>query len=255
MSELRSGTLGALIALTLICTPSYLFWAGSQYADVPLGFYFLSSLALIFFYFDRTGDPHAGRILGLAGFLAGCAAWTKNEGILFVIAAGIALLMPALRKPSETWKRVYAFSLGAALPLAVLIFFKLTNTVRNYVVAYHEGKLDGVFDLSRHALILRSVGHYAVSFADWSLSPVLPLLAFILLIGVHRPIFAMEGWRTIVTAMLIVFAGYYFVYLTTPLDLKWHIETSMDRLFIQLWPSVLLIVGLMCKPARAYAAD
>jgi hypothetical protein len=255
LAELRSRTLGALVALTLICTPSYLNWASSQYADVPLGFYFLSSLALISFYFERSGDPQASRILGLAGFLAGCAAWTKNEGILLVIGAGTALSMSAFRKPAETWQRIRVFSMGGALPLAVLLFFKLTNTVGNYVVAYHEGKLQKVLDLSRHATILRYVGHNIVSFGAWSLSPLLPLLAFILLIGVHRPIFASDGWRTIATAMLIVVAGYYFVYLTTPIDLKWHIETSMDRLFIQLWPSILLIAGLMCKPARAYASD
>jgi len=255
LAELRSRTLGALIALTLISTPSYLNWAGSQYADVPLGFFYLSSLALIFFYFERSSDPQATRLLALAGFLAGCAGWTKNEGILFMIGAGIALSVPVFRKPLETWLRIRAFGAGAALPLAVILFFKLTNPVRNYVVAYHDGKLRMALDLNRHAIILSYVGRYIVSFGDWALSPLVPLFAFILLIGVHRPIFASYGWRTIMMVMAIVVAGYYFVYLTTPLDLNWHISTSIDRLFLQLWPSVLLIVGLTSKPARSYAAN
>ena len=39
-------------------------------------------------------------------------------------------------------------------------------------------------------------------------------------------------------------AGYFFVYLTTPHDLAWHVNTSMDRLLIHLWPSTLLAVFL-----------
>jgi hypothetical protein len=108
-----------------------------------------------------------------------------------------------------------------------------------------------MFELSRHFMIWDYVARYLFSFGAWSISPFIPLIAFILLTGVHRSIFADYGWRTIVTILVIVCAGYYLVYLTTPVDLKWHLESSLDRLFLQLWPSVLLLAGLLCQPGWA----
>jgi len=186
-------------------------------------------------------------VLILAGFLAGCAGWTKNEGVLFIIAVAMALLLPVFRHRSETVRRFKSFAAGAALPVVVISVFKMTNSVQNYVVAYEQGKFAKMFDISRHITILTYAGKYLFSFGAWSISPFLPLIAFILLTGVHRSIVANGGWRTNVTILMILCAGYYLVYLTTPVELKVHLETSMDRLFLQLWPSFLLLAGLVCK--------
>jgi len=47
-------------------------------------------------------------------------------------------------------------------------------------------------------------------------------------------------------ALSFQLSGYYFIYLITERDLAWHLDTSNLRLFVQLWPSVLLVlfVGL-----------
>jgi hypothetical protein len=248
LSELRGRMVGTVMGLTLLGTPSFVDWAASDYADIPVGFFFLATLALIAIHFEKDGEPQNGRLLGLAGFLAGCAGWTKNEGIVFLIAAAIALLLPVLQRRSETLQRFKAFAAGAAVPLIVIIVFKWTNNVHNYVVAYGEGKLQRIFDSGRHIMILEYAGQYLHSFGAWSISPFVPLIAFILFTGGYRSIFANYGLRTIVAILAIVCAGYYFVYLTTPIELKVHIESSMDRLFLQLWPSVLLVFGLLCKP-------
>jgi hypothetical protein len=36
-------------------------------------------------------------------------------------------------------------------------------------------------------------------------------------------------------------AGFFFVYLTTPLKLAFHVETSLLRLVLQLWPSAVFL--------------
>ena len=38
--------------------------------------------------------------------------------------------------------------------------------------------------------------------------------------------------------------GYFFVYMTTPIDLTFYLATSIDRLLLQLWPSALLALFL-----------
>jgi hypothetical protein len=251
LTQLRSRMVASVMCLTLLGTPSYLYWASAHYADIPLSFFFLGTLALIAIHFESKPEQGDLRMLGLAGFLAGCAGWTKNEGILFIVAVAAALLVPVFRYRREALTRFKAFGAGAALPVLIITFFKLTNNVSNYVVAYKEGKLQRMFDLGRHFMIWDYVARYLFSFGAWSISPLIPLIAFVLLTGVHRSIFANYGWRTIVTILLIVCAGYYWVYLTTPVDLKWHLESSLDRLFLQLWPSVLLLAGLVCQPGWA----
>jgi len=76
LSELRGRWLGIPIALVLAGTPMFISGASSQYADVPLSFFFLTCLALLAIHFERMPDDL--RIVVLAGFLGGCAAWTVS---------------------------------------------------------------------------------------------------------------------------------------------------------------------------------
>jgi len=39
-------------------------------------------------------------------------------------------------------------------------------------------------------------------------------------------------------------SGYFAVYVITALPLDIHLATSLDRLLMQLWPSLLLVAGL-----------
>ena len=49
--------------------------------------------------------------------------------------------------------------------------------------------------------------------------------------------------------------AYLAVYVLTPLDLEWHLDTSMRRLQLQLWPALLLLVFVLVRtPAEATAA-
>lgn len=57
--------------------------------------------------------------------------------------------------------------------------------------------------------------------------------------------------RFLVPALGIVLAGYASVYALTPHDLAWHLETSLGRLLLQLWPLTLLILGLGARDASA----
>jgi hypothetical protein len=245
LAELRSPILGALMGLTLLGTPQYLESSASQYADVPVGFFFLASLALIALYFERSSDPQSLRILSAAGFFAGCAGWTKNEGLLFIVAAAASLSLPLFRKSGDTLRRLALFGAGLTVPLLVIVTFKLTIHARNDIVTY--GKFQQALMLDRHVMILKYLARYAFSFGHWSWSPYIPVIAFILLIGVHRPILRSYAWRTVASIVILVALGYYLIYLVTPQNLQWHIERSMDRLLLQLWPSLLLIAGLICQ--------
>ena len=187
----------------------------------------------------------------LAGFTAGCAVWTKNEGLLFAAAVGAALALPVLRIGSKLRERMIPFGTGLALPLAITIFFKVAVLGESDLIGAQSNTIGKVLDLSRHPQIIESaIGALRLlgqSFGQWSISVWVPLLLFILYRGIDRSAMQNLGCRIGLMTLVIMIAGYYMVYVVTPQDLSWHLGTSIDRLLLHLWPSALLIVGLAVK--------
>jgi hypothetical protein len=73
---------------------------------------------------------------------------------------------------------------------------------------------------------------------------MLPLLGFLIFTGIDRRIFRNIGWLTGVATLLMVLYGFYWVYVFTPMDLRWHLDSSMPRLILQLWPAALFLAGM-----------
>src|SRR5215471_18494005 len=90
--ESRSVVAGVIAGVVLLGTPMYLQAAAGQEADVPLAVFYLATIALLMQASQK--EPDNSRIIALSGFTAGCAAWTKNEGILFLLATTLIMLAP-----------------------------------------------------------------------------------------------------------------------------------------------------------------
>src|SRR5271169_4973958 len=89
LSILRGRTPALLGGLALLATPFFIEQGSSQYADVPLSFFFLATITLLSLQDHGSGDPSASRSPGLlvsAGLACGLAISTKNEGFLFLSA-------------------------------------------------------------------------------------------------------------------------------------------------------------------------
>ena len=247
LSQLRDIQLALLMALVLIGTPYYLERGVSQYADVPLAVFTISTIALICLHLEREPDRFGPLVL--AGFTAGCAGWTKNEGLLFILATCIVLLLPVFRNPAVTFRRFASFSLGLLLPLAVISYFKLAIAPPYDLIEdlrYQEA-IQRITSIDRHAVILKSLARSAWFFGAWAMQPMIPLFAFIALRGAGRRVFRSQGGFAGLLILGIVLAGYYAVYLITPIPLQVHLDSSLNRLLIHLWPSFLLVLGLMAR--------
>ncbi len=91
--------------------------ASGLLADVPILFFMLSSLVLMYLALTRgQGSP-----MVLSGLMAGLAGWTKNEGLLFILAAVLGL---SLTRYKDMRRSLFLFAAGLALPLAVILYFK-----------------------------------------------------------------------------------------------------------------------------------
>lgn len=81
-------------------------------------------------------------------------------------------------------------------------------------------------------------------FGEWSVSQIVGLIA---LKGIDHKILDNRGWLIIVAILVGVLAGYYIVYLATPVPLELNIPPTLNRLMLHLWRSVLLVVGRSVK--------
>ncbi len=96
VARLRGPNQGWLAGLSLLGTVRYLSHGAALYADVPLSFFLLATLLLLALH--DAGERPAPGLLVLAGLAAALAAWTKNEGLMFLAI----VLMPAPPLPGDT---------------------------------------------------------------------------------------------------------------------------------------------------------
>ena len=79
---------------------------------------------------------------------------------------------------------------------------------------------------------------------------VTPFLAlYLLLVGGYKKSILSVQIGILVLALMLV--GYFAVYLTTPLDLAFQLETSLSRLLLQLWPSGVFIFFMATSPTES----
>jgi hypothetical protein len=245
--KLRSPTVGLLMGRVLIGSPAFVHNAASEYADVPLSAFIVATIALICLYESDKSKP-AG-LIALAGFMAGCAAWTKNEGGPCALVTIAALLAPVFWSPSATIRRIAGFAAGVALPLAAIVYFKLTiappnDLFDNRTLADLLAKLS---DSSRYLLIFKSYIRIGWTFGGWAFNPFLPILAFIGLAGVDRSVLRSFSWQAGVAIIVMLQVGYFVIYVITPLELNYHLNSSMDRLLMHVWPAYLLLAGMTVR--------
>jgi hypothetical protein len=229
---MRRGRPAALLgALVLIGTPFFVTFAPNQHADIPLAAYLLA--AVVFALLAAESGEDARDWWALAGGFAAAAAWTKNEGLLFVGAFTVCA-------GACTWRRNRAAAMaliaGLGVGLLPLLYFKLRIAPANDLMA--ESRFGQLLEPQRHATILSMLPRGLWGFGEWAWAPWIVMAAALLAWRVVRKPVRGEWLVPLVTALM--FAGYYIVYAVSPHDLGWHIESSLVRLLLQLWPLAIL---------------
>ena len=116
------------------------------------------------------------------------------------------------------------------------------------------GTLGQILDPERHRMIWRSIIHLT----DLSIDRVLWVLVicYELCVGLFPNGRGGRRFTTMLTISvlpLIMLGGYYGVYLLTTEPLSWLLQTTSDRLAIQIWPCVVLVFTLSLR--RLHRAD
>ena len=244
---------GYLAGLVLLGTNPFISSGLSQYADIPLSFYFLTTIVLLTLK-CKLSFKHGA--IALAGIAAGLAAWTKNEGILFlvVIISSFFFLTWTYDGWKQATKDILVFIVGLIPVLTCIIYFKIIYASGNDIIVgqgFHS-TLARLTDFSRYAIIMKKFLNEIYFFhvlRDNKFDIPMTIILFMGIFLLKRPqkLNANLSLKYAIISLCLMLIGYFFVYVITPNDLTWHINTSLQRLLVHLWPSLVFIFFLSVR--------
>jgi hypothetical protein len=242
---LRGSMAGWIAGLMLLCSSAFAVQSATLCADIPLSFYILATIILLFLY-TKWESP---RLLILSGVTTGLATWTKNEGWLFLVVVLIAqfIMLPLINRERISIKLSWFF-LGMTLVLPVVIYFKVFLAPPNDLVSGQGiATLPKLFDSGRYFQIMIAFIQQGFQFTSKYSAPIGLFLLFVITFGVQKKIFINQAVQSSVLLIMFLLAGYFLVYLTTPYDLSWHIGKSLYRVYLQIWPLAVFITSIVIK--------
>lgn len=237
IAALRGTVLGLAAGLVLLASPALLREAPAQYADVPLACYMAGAVLLAMM--DRPV---------FAGILAGFAAWTKDEGVLFL---AVFVVVSAVIK-----RRAAILAVAGALPVTlVTIIFKLSlpKMAASFTAVSGGGLASRATDFSRIGIIAGAFAHEIGAMSTSWYHPVLPLIALGIACGLER-----DRWRSAAysgSVAMLLLLGYFGVFLVTGYDLKWQLDTALGRLLVQVWPLIVITAVAALRVPQVAAAS
>jgi Dolichyl-phosphate-mannose-protein mannosyltransferase len=259
---LRGRTIAMLGAFTLSSTPFFIEQSASQYADVPTSYFYLAAISLLCLHTRETSRNQTSHRYGfviLGSIAASLAAWTKNEGWSFLCALAAAQILELLRSRYSLRNRIPAFPpsnqyklttskscwifASAAVPvLLVVLTFKHFIAPAGDLFGDRQTALHNLADPARYWIIVQWYAKELLRFGDWFLVPgtiALAVFYFLVRRGEEKP--PEPGLRTGALTLLFTASVYFFVYMITPHDIYWHLRFSLNRVFLQLWPSTIFL--------------
>jgi hypothetical protein len=234
IAYLRSSSQAAIACTVLLGTPGLLLFSTFQTADIPLTYFFLASAGL----FVLAGNENNRSLFFLSGMMAGLSAWTKNEGLPFVIL--MILCTTFVFGIRHVRMNLISLLAGMALPLLTIILFKTVISVNNDLFT-NNGMPDiisKIFTPTRYIQISTHLIPELIHLGNWPISIIAILLIYGWIMGIRNSNSLTEKALWII--LVSQFSVYMMIYVITPHDLEWHLNYSMSRLLIHLFPLTLL---------------
>jgi hypothetical protein len=244
LALLRSSSAAWLAGLVALANTSYLLQPATQYADVPLSFYYLAALVLVFLA-RASGRP---ALLTAAGLFASCAACTKNEGLAFLACVLVCYPLAGWRSrgPRPTLAAWLYLLLGALPGLLFSALFKLVLApAADPLFAQKISQVLPKFaDPSRYLQIAKALWDEALNLGIPQAHPL--LLLAILMFALRFRVLPGERAELLFGGLALALVGgaYAAAYLASP-SLAWQLRTSLGRLCAQLWPAFLLLFFML----------
>ena len=241
---------GFLTGGYLLSVPVYRFWSTTQYADIPLAYFFTTAAVLLLLAL-RT---RALKLFFFAGLMAGLSAWTKNEGLFYLGWLGLLLTVALLRGKnldSPKLPRLVWFIAGILIAFSAVLYAKVFlgleggeylgsgRNLAEYIKALF-------FDSLKTRIIAGSFWVYLPNYSQWHGLWLLFLTAWLL--GGRR---TYQEYRWIPGVLvLLIEAGYFIVLHWAPNEIYFQISVSMLRLLMHAGALALVFAVEAAGPLR-----
>jgi hypothetical protein len=236
LAQVRSIGQASLATIILMSFSGFIRDGSSQTADVPLAFYILASIVLLYLAIQHNNRS----LFVLSGFMAGLAGWVKNEGLLVIAISLLMLFFFCIKQKSI--HSFFQFIAGVFFPALVIAYFKVALAPPgDLFVGSLSENFSKVVDPARYSLILQFIFHEILYYGGWPFSLVLSLLVYGFVFGFHLPKDFRKAFGVVLAIIGMQLIGYIGIYLITPYDLQWHLTTSLGRTILQVFPSLLFL--------------
>lgn len=214
--------------IVLVTNTDFIIKISSQYADSTLALFYLITLLLL----SRTIKSNRNSYI-LLGAFAALNCWIKNEGLIFFVLLSIGFFIYNL----NALKNVLYYCYGAVPLFTGHMVYKMSIAPKGDLERHPYNEFwQNIQDPSRYQVIFNKFE----SLINFEFS-VIPICLFIAIILTGKKIFK-ELSLIIVLITLFAYCAFFVI---TPLDLSWHLETALDRLILQLYPSIIMITAII----------
>jgi hypothetical protein len=222
---IKKNVVPAIICLFLVTHDVMFIRLGvAQYADTAVAFFLLAAVVCIEY------AKISSRFAAVTAFLMVSCAWTKNEGIVLALLFAVFFADVLFSR-----KNILMTLAGAALPLATLLAFKSSCPPNDIVAGQTRATLHYLVEYKRYQTIFEALMN-VLNYKFYYLKAGLLVYAVVCFLQRMLPSRSMAF-------LLCCMGAYFLVYLVTPHNLNWHLETSQDRLMAHLAPAFLLVLG------------
>lgn len=216
-----SSSISIFFVALLALIPNLMRHAGRYdggYADLPLAYFFLSSIYVLFLFIQKKSV----RLLILINILLASGALLRSEGIPFFILIQMVVIFYIIR-----WKeygKIFIILVGL-LPIIYWQIFKI------YYNLPENPFITGKVELERLPVVIIYVLKEFINISRWNFLWIAFLISVIIFLFKRQK----SSWEFIlffvVTGQLIVYIA---IYLMTPLNPIKHMEGSFDRLLLHI---------------------
>src|SRR5215207_521396 len=237
----RSIGTASLATIVLMALPDFVVIGSSQLADIPLAI-FIAATAILFSLYSKYRQP---QMMALAGITTALAAWTKNEGLIF-LAASLAGLLVICYKEKQAWGLAAWYFGGIALPILIVVCYRFILAPPGDLLPSGWNEIwQHTTDLSRYVITLKAFAGVFLNISGWGYSAGYNALSFFLYYLVWRrkgTNLWSRGLLAVVVMLVIQLIAYFAIYILTPHDLEWHLTFSLDRILLHIYPTVLFVL-------------
>lgn len=213
----------------------FLVNGAAQCADIPLAYMIFASIICLFFFFKKNKYSY----IILATIFASLSAWTKNEGVLFFAIFLITIL--SYFGVNKNYKNLIKTIIIAIIPISLLFAYKtLTHSANDLIAGFFAFKsYNYILDFERYWIIIKLL--VKTFLQKFSLLFVLLLLS---IKGFKIKKQNKTGFILSIIITVLTICGYLCVYLLSPHDVYWLVNNSIDRLILQLLPTILFLYAI-----------